>query len=201
MRPSGTSDYGDAVRALRQWARDHQILLDCLFACTLFAVGVVSVRVYYDVTVGTPSSFRFATGIALVALLTLPIAVRRRFAPVALVCVTASVVLYGVFGVSENTMGGTTAFLAIFWVGAFCEPVVANWVRGVCIAVLFGDVLWLVLFREIDLANSKASVVLAGLLSVGANVFFFGAAWVVGDIARTARPARRRPGDHQRRAA
>jgi signal transduction histidine kinase len=187
IRSSGSTDYGDDVRALRDWVRDHQFVLDLVFACTLFAVGVVSVRVYYDVTVGTSSSFRFATGIALVALLTLPIAVRRRFAPVALVCVTTSIVLYTVFGVTENTMGGTTAFLAIFWVGAFCEPVVANWVRGVCIAVLFGDVLWLVLFREIDLANSKASVVLAGLLSVGANVFFFGAAWVVGDIARTSR--------------
>ncbi|MCU1397305.1 MAG: histidine kinase [Acidimicrobiales bacterium] len=179
--------YRGAVRVLTQWTRQHHAIVDCVLAVSLFAVGVLSVRVIYDITVGTPSGFRFATGVALVGLLTLPTAVRRRHAPLALVCVTASIVLYSVFGVTENTMGGTTAFLAIFWVGAFCQPIVANWVRGVCIAVLLGDVLWLVLVREIDVANSKASVVLAGLLSVGANVFFFAAAWVVGDIARTSR--------------
>ena len=82
---------------------------------------------------------------------------------------TLAVVGYTVWGVSDQIQA-TAAFVAIYSVGAYCRPSVANWVRGVCIAIMSADVLWILLFREIDLNHSKASVLGAGLLSVGTNV-------------------------------
>ena len=171
------------MAAVRAWSRDHETAIDCFFAVAFFGLGVLSVRIYYDIGETLPHNFRFATAIALTALLTLPIALRRRVPPLPLVCVTLAVVGYTVWGVLEEVQA-TAAFVAIYSVGAYCRPRVANWVRGACIAVMFGDLLWVLLFREINLNHSKASVLGAGLLAIGTNIFFFAAAWVIGDVAR-----------------
>ena len=175
------------VESLHAWTRRHPLAVDCLIAIASFALGLLSVRVSHDVNSVNRHNFRFATGIAFVGLLTLPLAVRRRFPPVSLICVVLAVLGYTVWGVSEDALIGTSAFVAIYSVGAFSSPRMANWVRGVSITVMFGDLLWLLLFRQIDLNHSKASVVGAGLLTVGSNLFFFIAAWVIGDVARRSR--------------
>jgi signal transduction histidine kinase len=174
------------MEALRTWARQHDLAVDCIIAGAFFALGLLSVRIYHDIGAAGPHNFRFATGVALTALLTFPLALRRRMPPVPIVCVTLAVIGYTVWGISEEVQA-TAAFVAIYSVGAYCTPRVANWVRGVCIGVMFGDLLWILLFRQIDLNHSKASVVGAGLLSVGSNLFFFVAAWAIGDVARISR--------------
>jgi signal transduction histidine kinase len=175
------------MEVARTWFRRHVATVDLILAVLVFALGILSVRIYHDLGAGQPTGFRFATGVACMALLTLPLAVRRRYPPLTLVSVTLAVLAYTVFGVTEGALTATVAFVAIYSVGAYCEPRVANWVRGVCIAVLFGDLLWILLFRQIDLGTSKASVLGAGLLSVGSNLFFFVAAWAIGDVARMSR--------------
>lgn len=175
------------MEVARRWFRRHATAVDLLIAVSVFALGILSVRIYHDLGTGQPTDFRFATGVAGMALLTLPLAVRRRYPPLTLACVTLAVLVYTVFGVTEGALIATVAFVSIYSVGAYCEPRMANWVRGVCIAVLFGDLLWILLVRQIDLGSSNASVLGAGLLSVGSNLFFFVAAWVIGDVARTSR--------------
>jgi signal transduction histidine kinase len=174
------------MRALRIWARDHVLAVDSIIALAFFGLGLLSVRIYYDIGTVSPHNFRFATGVAFTALLTLPLAVRRVIPPVPLICVTLAVTGYTVWGVSEEVVA-SAAFVAIYSVGAYCRPKVANWVRGACIAVMFGDLMWILLFRQINVDHSKASILGAGLLSVGDNLFFFATAWVIGDVARIAR--------------
>jgi signal transduction histidine kinase len=190
-RPTAQRDEATAGRGRlgseRAWLRGHPLVADSLIAVAVFALGVLSDRVYYDVGVGRPHNFRFATAVAVMALLALPLALRRKWPPVTLACVSAAIVGYTVFGISEQSLVATVGFVAIYSVGAYCEPRVANWVRGVCIVVMFGSLLWVLLFRQLDLGHSKASVVGVGLLSVGSNLFFFIAAWAIGDVARTAR--------------
>ncbi len=121
------------------------------------------------------------------ALLTLPLVFRRRMAPVTLICVALAGVGYTVFGITESALQTTVAFVAMYSVGAYCPTRVANWVRGICITVLFGSITWLFLFRQIDIRHSNASIVGVALLTVGSNLFFFVAAWAIGDVARGSR--------------
>ena len=169
------------------WMRRHPMVVDGTVAVAVFGLGVLSVRVFFDIGAANPHNFRFATAVACMALLTLPLVFRRRLAPVTLICVTVAIVGYTVFGITEGAIAATAAFVAIYSVGANCQPRVANWARAACISILFGTLMWAVLFRELDIGHSKASIVGAALLSVGSNLFFFIAAWVIGDVARAAR--------------
>jgi signal transduction histidine kinase len=172
--------------ALRVWAREHVLAVDSLIAVAFFALGLLSARIYYDIGTAAPHNFRFAIAVEFTALLTLPLAVRRLFPPVPLICVTIAVTGYTVWGVSEEVVA-SAGFVAIYSVGAYSPPRVANWVRGVCIGVMLGDLMWILLFRQINVDHSRASILGAGLLSVGDNLFFFATAWVIGDVARIAR--------------
>ncbi|MDQ6725128.1 MAG: hypothetical protein M3066_03005 [Actinomycetota bacterium] len=160
---------------------------DGLLAATVFALGILSDRIYYDIGTVSPHNFRYATAVVFMAVLTLPLVFRRRLAPATLVGATLAVLGYTVFGITEAAVTATMAFVAIYSVGAYCRPSVANWLRAVCIAVLFGDLVWTLLFRQLDLGHSKASAVGAGILSVGSNLFCFIVAWAIGDVARNAR--------------
>jgi signal transduction histidine kinase len=175
------------VKDVRSWLRRHPMAADGAGAAVVFALGILSVRVAYDVTAAGPHRFRFAAGVVSTGLLAIPLVVRRRLPPVTLAFVTLSVVVSTVFGVVDEGVVATVAFVSIYSVGAYCSPKVANWVRAVCIAILFGTLVWLLLFREIDLGSSQASTVWAAALSLGSNTFFFLAAWAIGDVARIAR--------------
>jgi signal transduction histidine kinase len=162
------------------------LAVDSLIAVAFFGLGLLSARIYHDIGTTAPHNFRFAIAVEFTALLTLPLAVRRLFPPVTLICVTIAVTGYTVWGVSEEVVA-SAGFVAIYSVGAYSRPRVANWVRGVCIGVMLGDLMWILLFRQINVDHSKASILGAGLLSVGDNLFFFATAWVIGDVARIAR--------------
>lgn len=174
----------DTVRA---WTRDHSLAVDGLVAAAFFALGLLAVRIAYDVGDTTAHNFRFATGVACMSFITVPLAVRRRFPPVSLVGLTLGILGYTIFGVTEGATSGTAGFLAIYSVGAYCRRQVANWVRAVCIAVVFSALMWTLLYRQIDLGHSRASVIGAASLVVGSNLFFFIAAWAIGDVARAAK--------------
>jgi len=174
------------METVRAWTRDHSLAVDGLVAAAFFALGLLAVRIAHDAS-KAPHTFRFAAGVACMTLITVPLALRRRFPPVSLIGLTVGILGYTVFGVTEGATSGTAGFLAIYSVGAYCRRGVANWVRAVCIAVVFLILMWTLLFREIDLNHSRASVIGAGLLVVGSNLFFFIAAWAIGDVARTAK--------------
>lgn len=174
------------MRALRAWARGHVLVVDSVLAVAFFGLGLLSVRVEYDLGAGAPHNFRFAIAVAFTALLTLPLAIRRVVPPISLICVSVAITGYTAWGVNESISASAT-FVAIYSVGAYCPPRVAHWVRGVCIAAMSGDLMWILLVRQINLGPSKASILGAGLLSVGNNLFFFGTGWVIGDVARTSR--------------
>jgi signal transduction histidine kinase len=181
-----TEEYRFAMGALRTWARGHVLAVDSIIALAFFALGLLSIRSYYDIGTAAPHNFRFATAVGFTALLTLPLALRRQVPPLPLVCVTIAITGYTVWGVSE-AVSSSAAFVAIYSTGAYSPPRVANWVRGVCIGVMSADLSWILLFRQIDINHSKASILGAALLSVGNNLFFFATAWVIGDVARTSR--------------
>lgn len=175
------------MRVSRTWWRDRTLVVDAITAAFVFALGVLSVRIYFDVGTAQPHNFRFATGVGFMGMLTLPLVFRRLIPPVTLVCVASAVVGYTVFGITEQAIVATVAFVAIYSVGAYCPPRTANWARAGCIAVMAASLVWTLLFRQIDIGTSKASIVGAGILSVGSSLFFFVAAWVIGDVARGAR--------------
>lgn len=175
------------MRVAQVWLRQRPLVADGIIAVCVFGLGLLSVRIAYDLGAEDPHNFRFATGMACMALLTLPLTFRRRVPPLPLICITIAVLGYTAFGITEQAITATVAFIAIYSVGAYCTPHTANWVRGACITVLFSGLLWVLLFRQIDLGSSKTSAVGAGLLSIGANLFFLIAAWVIGDVASGAR--------------
>ncbi|MEO7555337.1 MAG: sensor histidine kinase [Acidimicrobiales bacterium] len=175
------------MEAARAWFRRHAFAVDALVAVAFFALGILSVRIFYDLGNDQLSNFRFATGVACMALLTLPLAVRRRFPPITLAGVVAAVLVSTAFEIPIDPLILTVAFLAIYSVGTYCSPRTANWVRGVSIAIAFGALVWILVFREIDVGGSDAPRLGLGLLTIGSNLFFFIAAWIIGDVARTSR--------------
>jgi hypothetical protein len=84
--------------------------VDCTIAVAFFGLGLLSLRIYYDIGAATPHNFRFATGVALTALLTLPLAVRRHIPLLPLVCVTLAMLgpgpLQGVSGRRQPAASG-----------------------------------------------------------------------------------------------
>jgi len=55
-----------------------------MLAGIVFALGVLSDRIYYDIGAANRHNFRFATAVGFMAVLTLPLAFRRRIPPVTL---------------------------------------------------------------------------------------------------------------------
>jgi signal transduction histidine kinase len=174
------------MRAVLAWGRDHTLAVDTVIAVAWFGLALLSVRIYHDIGAVQPHNFRFAIGVACAALLTLPLALRRRWPAAVLVCAAVAVLGYTIWGVTDS-VEASAVFVAIYTTGAYASPRVANVVRAACIALMFGCLLWILLARQIDVGHSKASVVGAGLLSVGNNLFFFVVAWVTGDVARASR--------------
>ena len=62
------------MTTVRRWFREHTLGGDCAIAAAFFALGLLSVRIAYDVGAAQRHNFRFAVGVAFMALLTLPLA-------------------------------------------------------------------------------------------------------------------------------
>lgn len=57
----------------RTWWRDRTLAVDAVTASFVFALGVLSVRIYFDIGTAQPHNFRFAAGVGFMGLLTLPL--------------------------------------------------------------------------------------------------------------------------------
>src|SRR5205085_8445235 len=102
--------YRSLVRPVRSWLRGHPTAADGIVAVVAFALGVLSDRIYYDIGTAGPHNFRFAVGVTLMAVLTLPLVFRRRLPPVTLAAATLAVLGYTVFGVTEGATTATVLF-------------------------------------------------------------------------------------------
>ncbi len=53
--------------SLRAWTRDHTLAVDAVVAGAFFALGLLAIRLAYDVGLTLPHRFSFAAGVACMA--------------------------------------------------------------------------------------------------------------------------------------
>lgn len=114
----------------------------------------------------------------------LPLAARRRFPLTVLVTVCAAFIAFRVLQVPEGTVSSVALFLALYTAGAHSVHPARDWVRGAAILVSMGLVVWALLSQ---VPEPGISVVALALFSVGINIAFFVAAWLLGDLSRIRR--------------
>lgn len=78
LRPaSATRPQHQAANVARRGRlRRHPMAADGIVAVVVFALGILSDRIYYDIGAVNPHNFRFASGLAFMALLTFPLVFR-----------------------------------------------------------------------------------------------------------------------------
>lgn len=184
----GTAPYSSATMTwtrVRQWGGEHPDAVDVVAAAALLCLGVLSVQVTHDVVAQMgldaptrPSVWTWTAYVVLVG----GLAVRRRYPLTVGMVGGAAFAAFQALGGIEGTVSTVAVFLAIHAAGAYGRRRARDVVRGVVVLGLMGTLVW-------QLANGDGfppgtSVLLARLFSVGLNVFFFGAAWVFGDLTR-----------------
>lgn len=164
---------------------------DALLAAGLLVGGVLSL-VLWQVAGAYDDPAPTGVSLLIVAGVTLPLALRRRWPSAVLVVVAAVFIVLGSIRVSESLVANISLFLALYTVGAW-EPDRrrALWVRAVVVAGMF---VWLViaLFAATSDPDALGDMSRVGVLSplvaylliqLLTNVAYFGAAWWFGDHA------------------
>lgn len=171
---------------VRQWGGEHPDAVDVVAAATLLGLGVLSVVVTRDVIAqmmgpDAPGQLSVGAWVAFVVLVG-GLAVRRRYPLTVGLLGGAAFAAFQALGGAEGTVATVAVFLAIHAAGAHGRRGARDVVRAVVVLGLMGTLF-------LQLANSDGyapgtSVLLARIFSIGLNVFFFGAAWVFGDMSR-----------------
>lgn len=171
---------------------------DAIAAAAMFAGALLSMVLWrtaglYD----DPASGPVAAG--MLALVTLPLAARRRWPALVLAVVTVAFILAVTLKVPETLFLNISLFCALYTVGAWdSNRTRALWVRGSCVVVML---VWLVveLFRASTDPEAIAEFEKEGLgaafggavsplvayllIQVLTNVLYFAGAWLFGNVA------------------
>lgn len=177
-----------------QWRRPHPsprgLRTDLWIALVLAAATALSVSLTRSAGVFTEAAvWQVALWVALIAL---PLALRRRWPEV--VGITASVVFAGgaVLGASDALFSNICLYVAIYSVGAWSRHrTAATWVR---VGIVAGMFLWLIsqlivqanqatMMPELSRDGFFSPYAAFGVLQVFINLVYFGAAWYFGDSA------------------
>ncbi|TXK19968.1 sensor histidine kinase [Homoserinibacter sp. GY 40078] len=185
MPPRGTSAAGWS----RQPATRRERGIDAVGAAGLFVVAVLSQQLYRIAGVYTEPAEGTLT-IALLALTTLPLAVRRSHPIVALVAVAAGFIACGSLQVPELLVINITLFMALYTVGAWVSHRgLANGARAFVIAVM---AIWLILalfqsatdpemLDTYSSAGALSPLVAYLLIQIVINLLYFAGAWWFGN--------------------
>lgn len=129
-----------------------------------------------------------APQLALGAVMTLPLTVRRRWPLAVLWTVTLAFGVFRVIGGMEVSVSSVALFVAIYTVGAELPPHRSRLPRAVVVGAMALFVLYSVLVEPLAL-SAIGSDELVGFdrtvltaFSLGLNLLFFVAAWVIGDL-------------------
>jgi signal transduction histidine kinase len=162
------------------------MLIDWVVAVGLTSFALLSVFIAADVLPADEVDVRVPWWVAyvLTVAMTMPLAWRRRRPVEVLAVVGALFVVYRLAKVPEGTLSTITIFLALFSAGAYSIHPARDWVRGGVVAASFALVSWQLLEAN-DFVTFDALVL--GGFTVGFNVAFFAAGWLLGDAWRTRR--------------
>lgn len=164
----------------------RQLLLDggiALLLGGLVGAGtwLNTLTVYAD-SLPPPTWATYVSGGAIGAVLAV-----RRFVPMTTLIVCTLV--FGVYRVTGGLDGGAATvalFLAITWVGLDDRSTLRNGVRAMSVAAMMGLVLWSLYLGPDSMAFGPADLGIQAY-SILLNVFFFAAAWMLGDQLRLRR--------------
>jgi signal transduction histidine kinase len=182
-RPTAATD--DGVRQAPAWRRPgpRGLLVDggmgLVLAVLLIANGVLVLQLSEVHGLEPPGWVSFASG----TVMCLALGLRRVYPIVVFVVVSVLFTIYG-FNQGYDALGSSIAlFLATVAVGSHGRPRARDWARGIVIAGLFGTIFYA--FYVADQEGMPGLAIWLGpVYSVVLNVFYFGAAWVLGDQIR-----------------
>lgn len=167
----------------RALARDRPWAFDAGLAALVAVLGVVSCLINERLarTAGVDFDLGWAIVAALVTGATL--AGRRRWPLSALVVVTGAYTVSVLTDATEGTFSVIALFVVVYSAGAYGRRPAAHVVRAVGVAVVAGLIAWSLVDEEVyggvDTADRQALRAFVILV----NVFYFVAAWVMGDLA------------------
>ncbi|AYF99477.1 sensor histidine kinase [Protaetiibacter intestinalis] len=173
-------------------------LVDLAVAVGLFLASIVTQQLYRIAGIYEHPADGVLT-IALLALATLPIALRRSRPGTSAVAISVGFVLIGSLSVPELLICNISLFLAIYSIGAWMRGRTrANVMRAIIVG---GMIVWLVVFlfqaaTDPDMLESFSRVgafsplVAYLLINFLVNLLYFGAAWWFGDRAYAAARSR-----------
>jgi signal transduction histidine kinase len=134
---------------------------------------------------GDAADWPRVAGIAVVAAIVVPLAVRRRFPFAVLLVATAAYVPFAVMGVPEGNVVPVAYFIALYTAGAY-GGARRDLVRAIGVAVICGIVVWSLIVHADDY-DGAVSLTLVNGLTAATNVFYLAAAWWLGELDRTRR--------------
>jgi signal transduction histidine kinase len=154
-------------------------LIAVVLAGLLVANGVLILQIGEEQGLAPPGVVSFVSGVVMCLAL-----VARRVYPLTVFVVVS--VLFTVYGFNQgyDALGSSIAlFLAAVAAGSHGRAVVRDWARGLVIAGLFGTIFYAI--REAEQVGMPALATWFGpIYSIVLNLFYFGAAWVLGDQIR-----------------
>lgn len=117
-----------------------------------------------------------------VGLLILPLVARRRFPLTVGLWIGAGFTAFRLLQVPEDAVSSAALFLVLFSAGAYStDRRMRNIVRGVITGLAF-VALFIAIFRSIDVISFDGAAIAS--INIGINLFFFVAAWLLGEVWR-----------------
>lgn len=151
-------------------------------AAMIIANGFLFVQLADAYELATPGPVAFISG----AVMCLALAARRVAPVTVFVVVAVAFTVYG-FNQGYDGLGSSVAlFVACVSVGTHGRAVVRDWARGIVIAGLFGTIFYAFYLADRD-GVSVLALWFGQTYTIVLNIFYFAAAWVLGDQLRLRR--------------
>lgn len=172
---------------LRTVAQSRPWAFDVTLSAALVGCGVVSTFVVDRLTPRAEIDFDRNWALAAAVVIGGALAVRRRW-PLGVLGAVSVVYAASIVGdATEGTFSSIAVFIAIYTAGAFGRRPAAHWARAACVVLMAALLAWSVaqdrLYGDIEGPDRLAAQLFVVLL----NVFYFVAAWVMGELAHSRR--------------
>jgi signal transduction histidine kinase len=172
----------------------HPASTDAAIAAVLTTLGLFSLWLARVPLAPYYPSFSVAWGVGAMLAMTLPLAVRHRFPATVLIVTSVAFAAFRIKHVPEPTISSVVPFLAVYGAGAYLPARRAGWLRLIAVAVFSGVLahgLFVVDIRaqlsDIAADRLRLAVLAQQTYAVLLNLFFFAAAWLLGDAVRRRR--------------
>jgi signal transduction histidine kinase len=172
----------------------HPDTTDAGIAAVLTGLGLFSLWLVRVPLVAYAPPFSAPWGVAAMVGMTVPLAVRHHYPGTVLIVTTVAFAAFRIKDIPEPTISSVVPFLAVYGAGAYLPARRGNWLRLVAVLIFTG-----VLIRGLFLVDISAhlsevaadrlrlAVLAQRAYAVLLNLFFFGAAWLLGDAVRRRR--------------